>query len=205
MRRLRVTVRAADPISQAGITSALQARFEVIPAETHAGIDVLVFAAEQMTVETIAELRESTREQSIPAVLVTNALSEADVLTVIECGVAAVVPRAAASENRLSDTVLAVSEGKGIIAPDLLGALLRQVGQLHRDVLAPQGLTASGLSDRECDVLRLMAEGLDTAEIATRLCYSERTVKNVIYAVTSRLNLRNRPHAVAYAVRAGVI
>ncbi len=54
-------------------------------------------------------------------------------------------------------------------------------------------------------MLRLMADGMDTAEIAQKLCYSERTVKNVIYGVTSRLNLRNRPHAVAYAMRAGAI
>jgi DNA-binding NarL/FixJ family response regulator len=50
-----------------------------------------------------------------------------------------------------------------------------------------------------------MADGLDTGEIAGELCYSERTVKNVIYEMTSRLNLRNRPHAVAYAMQAGVI
>jgi DNA-binding CsgD family transcriptional regulator len=66
-------------------------------------------------------------------------------------------------------------------------------------------LTASGLSPREVDVLRLMADGLDTNEIAKNLSYSERTVKNIIYTITSRLRLRNRPHAVAYAMRAGII
>jgi DNA-binding NarL/FixJ family response regulator len=55
------------------------------------------------------------------------------------------------------------------------------------------------------EVLRLVAEGLDTGEIAKRLSYSERTIKNVIHDVVTRLNLRNRSHAVAYALREGLI
>jgi DNA-binding CsgD family transcriptional regulator len=50
-----------------------------------------------------------------------------------------------------------------------------------------------------------VADGLDTAEIAGSLAYSERTIKNIIHDVTARLNLRNRSHAVAYAVRQGLI
>jgi DNA-binding NarL/FixJ family response regulator len=54
-------------------------------------------------------------------------------------------------------------------------------------------------------VLRLLADGCDTAEVGRRLFYSERTVKNIIHDVTSRLELRNRVHAVAYAIREGLI
>ena len=72
-------------------------------------------------------------------------------------------------------------------------------------VLAPRGLSFAGLNDRERDVLRLVAEGHDTAEIATLLSYSERTVKNVLHDLNTRLQLRNRSHAVAYAVREGLI
>ncbi|SDZ07167.1 regulatory protein, luxR family [Saccharopolyspora shandongensis] len=61
------------------------------------------------------------------------------------------------------------------------------------------------LTEREVDVLRLMADGWCTAEIAGGLGYSERTVKNALSSVTSRLKLRNRAHAVAYALRAGII
>ena len=72
-------------------------------------------------------------------------------------------------------------------------------------MLAPRGLTFSGLTDREVRVLRLLAEGFDTAEVGRQLFLSERTVKNVVHDVTSRLNLRNRTHAVAYALRQGLI
>jgi DNA-binding NarL/FixJ family response regulator len=53
--------------------------------------------------------------------------------------------------------------------------------------------------------LRLLAEGLDTAEVSGQLFYSERTVKNIIHDITSRLELRNRTHAVAYPIKAGLI
>jgi DNA-binding NarL/FixJ family response regulator len=54
-------------------------------------------------------------------------------------------------------------------------------------------------------VLGLVADGLDTREIATKLSYSERTVKNVLHDVTNRFQLRNRAHAVAYALREGLL
>jgi DNA-binding NarL/FixJ family response regulator len=101
--------------------------------------------------------------------------------------------------------VQAAAAGDGTVPPDLLGRLLAQVGRLQREVLAPRGLAFSGLTDRETNVLRLVADGYDTAEIAGRLAWSERTVKNVIHDITTRLQLRNRSHAVAYAVRAGLI
>jgi Response regulator containing a CheY-like receiver domain and an HTH DNA-binding domain len=90
------------------------------------------------------------------------------------------------------------------VPPDLLGRLLAQVSRVQQ-FLQPRGLQLSGLSTREADILRLIADGLDTNEIAASLSYSERTVKNVLHDVTSRLQLRNRSHAVAYALKQGMI
>jgi DNA-binding NarL/FixJ family response regulator len=98
-----------------------------------------------------------------------------------------------------------VASGDGLLPPDLLGRLLSQVGHLQRQVLAPRGLTFSGLTERELGVLRLLADGHDTAEVGKQLFYSERTVKNIVHDLTSRLELRNRTHAVAYAIREGLI
>lgn len=69
----------------------------------------------------------------------------------------------------------------------------------------PGSPTAAGWSAREIEVLRLLADGLSTREVARTLAYSERTIKNVVYDLTTRNGLRNRTHAVAVAVRAGVV
>ena len=61
------------------------------------------------------------------------------------------------------------------------------------------------MSTREVAVLRLLADGLDTTGIASQLSYSERTVKHIIHGVVSRERLRNRVHAVAFALRLGVL
>jgi DNA-binding NarL/FixJ family response regulator len=61
------------------------------------------------------------------------------------------------------------------------------------------------LTDREQQVLALIADGHPTREVAQQLCYSERTVKNVLHDVVTKLNARSRSQAVAFAVREGLI
>jgi DNA-binding NarL/FixJ family response regulator len=137
-------------------------------------------------------------------VLVVGQLDSRALITVVESGVRAVTRRCEATPARLSQLLRAAANGGGELPSDLLGQLLDQVGQLNRG-LGPRGLGLNGLTDRENTVLRLVAEGLSTREIATKLCYSERTIKAVIQELTTRLYLRNRAHAVAYAVRNGWI
>ena len=64
---------------------------------------------------------------------------------------------------------------------------------------------AAYLSGRDLAVLRLLAEGQSTANIAVALAYSESTIKNVIHDLVRNLGARNRAHAVAMAIRGGLI
>jgi DNA-binding NarL/FixJ family response regulator len=116
-----------------------------------------------------------------------------------------VLPRNRVTGEQVVATIETIRRQQHRVPADLLGQLLAQVERVQRDVLRPKGLAEPLLAPRERDVLRLLAEGLDTAAIAERLSYSERTVKNIVQAVLSRLSLRNRAHAVAYAMRVGVI
>jgi len=61
------------------------------------------------------------------------------------------------------------------------------------------------LNERDLEVLRLLAGGESTADIARELAYSESMIKHVIHGVVGRIGARNRAHAVAIAIRAGVI
>ncbi|GAA0473179.1 helix-turn-helix transcriptional regulator [Paractinoplanes deccanensis] len=207
MEQIRVAVQATDPLSHAGLAALLQFRGDltVLRNTQRADADVLVVAAERLSTEVVAGLRRATGETTAPVVLVVQEIDESELLTAVECRVVAILPRTAVNADRLAHSVRAAASGGGVMPPNLIGELLKHVERMQRDVLAPSGLNASGLSPREIDVLRLMADGFDTNEIAGKLCYSERTVKNVIYGVTHRLKLRNRSHAVAYALRAGMI
>jgi DNA-binding NarL/FixJ family response regulator len=205
--RIPVVVQAPDPISRAGVHSQL-AQHPVInlldSAEAGPGT-VAVLVNEGPDETTLSRLRRLVRSDGARAVLVVNAIREAELLDVIECGVGAIVWRHEASAHRLVQAVLAAARGDGDLPADLLGRLITQVGSLQRTASGQTGVPLSGLLPREIDVLRLVAEGLDTGEIASKLSYSERTVKNVMHGLTTRLHLRNRAHAVAYALREGYI
>ena len=198
-----VVVRAPDPISRAGITSQLRRAHGVVVATD----DVLPEDAVAIVVadEVTAEVRALRGHGLSRIVLLVSRLDDRELLAAAEVGVAGVLWRSEATASNLTAAIRAAAAGDGTLSPDLLGRLLRQVGQLQRQVLAPRGLTFSGLTEREASVLRLLAEGFDTAEVGRRLFYSERTVKNIIHDVTARLELRNRAHAVAYAIREGLI
>jgi DNA-binding NarL/FixJ family response regulator len=130
---------------------------------------------------------------------------QADLYAAVDQGVRAVVWRDTFTPEIFARALLTVAEGGGSFPPALQGTLMRQVQWTHREVLTPLGLTASGVSPRERDVLCLLAEGHGLAEIAEKLSYSERTVKYVLHGLMKRMNLNNRAHAVSYAIRAGLI
>ena len=202
-----VIVCAADPLSRAGIVSQLRRAqgFLVMPEEDAPDGAVALVVADELDATVTAQLRALRGHGVSRVVLLVSRVDDKALLSAAEAGVTGVVRRSEATAGNLSAAIRSAAAGEGSLPPDLLGRLLRQVGQLQRQVLSPRGLTFSGLTERETAVLRLLAEGLDTAEVGRRLFYSERTVKNIIHDVTSRLELRNRAHAVAYAIREGLI
>jgi len=207
MSRIPVYLHATDLVSKAGLGSQLRPRPEVLLIEeselAHAQVGVVV--CDTVGDETVQVLRALRARGVHRLVLIATEVDDGGLVAAVEVGVAGVVRRSEATPERLVAVIRAAAAGDGSVPPDLLGRLLTQIGQLQRTVLGPRGLTFTGLTEREIQVLRLVADGFDTTEIATRLSYSPRTVKNVLHDVTSRLQLRNRSHAVAYALRHGLI
>lgn len=204
---VRVYVYATDPLSRRGIEAALSSRPEFVLVGD-GDVDrahVAVVGADHVDEDVVRVVRALQRNGSPRIVLVAAEIDDGGLFTAIEAGVSGVLRRDEADTERLSGTVRSAAKGDGTVPPDLLARLLAQVQRLQKDVLEPQGWNLVGLNDREVAVLRLVAEGLVTSEIADELAYSERTIKNVIHDVTTRLGLRNRSHAVAYALRQGLI
>lgn len=203
--RLATYVAAGDPISRAGLAAQLLAQEELLVVEEPDQASVAVLAVDEVDDEAARAIRSLLRRGCLHVVVVSTALDDQGVLKGVEAGACAILRRVEAAPERLAAVLVAAMEGHGTLPPDLLGSLLSQVGRLQRSVLQPRGLLFNGFTEREIEVLRLVADGYDTAEISDQLAYSERTVKNVLHDVTSRFHLRNRCHAVAYALRAGVI
>jgi DNA-binding NarL/FixJ family response regulator len=206
-KRLRVAVWATDRNTLIGLTETLTDTLDVFVAtdELADAVDVLLFATDRMTPQAMARMRKAATRAAAPVVLVTSGIGRSDVLRAVECRVVAVLHRSTATTEQIVSAVRVAAANGGVLPSNLLGELLRQVQTLQRDVLAPRGRNSVGFDPREIDVVRLLAEGCDTEEIGKRLCYSERTVKYVINAMTTRLRVRNRPQLVAYCLRAGVI
>jgi DNA-binding NarL/FixJ family response regulator len=204
--RPSVAVQATDPISEAGVRSQLRHRSEIrLDQAADDTVVVVLVVADTLDEPTVTRLRSLQRTAGSRVVLVCTTLNDEDLILAIECGVVGVLRRSEASSDRLVSCIRAAAAGEGSLPPDLLGRLLGQVGQLQRTLLDPTGIGMRKLAPREIDVLRLVADGYDTGEIAAKLAYSERTVKNVLHDVTTRLQLRNRSHAVAFALREGLI
>jgi len=205
--RIRIFLYAGDPILQAGLAAQLRPRPEVVVLDSTEvdNAQVAVVVSDSVDPETLRVLHALQRGGVPRLVLLASFLDAGDLARAVEAGVCGVLRRQEVTIDKLLSVILAAAAGDGSVPPDLLGRLLDQIGRLQRQVLDPRGFTLAGLAEREIEVLRLVADGLDTREIATRLCYSERTVKNVLHEVTTRLQLRNRTHAVAYAVREGLI
>jgi DNA-binding NarL/FixJ family response regulator len=98
---------------------------------------------------------------------------------------------------------------KETLTPGALRTAIRAAaageGPTGREAIDTGGAFSSRLTSREREVLRLVAAGHPTREVARELCYSERTIKNVIHDVVTKLNARTRSQAVAEAVRGGLI
>jgi DNA-binding NarL/FixJ family response regulator len=206
VKQVRVALYASTPFGRAGLVSFLRSSrgITLLPSECDPEADVKVAYFPRLRPEVIAAMRRSAATNKTTFVLVVNEITEAELLVALQCRVVNVLPWAALTPERLAKAVHAAAESDGAMPLRLCDELLKHIERVQHEVLHPRNL-GGGLSPREIDVLRLMADGLDTDEIAGELCYSNRTVKNVIYGITRRLNLRNRPHAVAYALRAGVI
>jgi DNA-binding NarL/FixJ family response regulator len=207
--RRRTHVHALDPVTAAGLTAQLRGHpaIELVEPGASADADSVAICAVDSTLTegAVTMVRKAKRHGCRRVVLVSSAPSNLDLMAAIDLGVCAILPRNEASTHRLAQAILSVAAGEAAMPADLLARLLDHVARIQSDVLVPRGLHVSGMADRERRILSLVADGMDTREIASELNYSERTVKNVLHDVTTRFQLRNRSQAVAYALREGLI
>ena len=151
---------------------------------------------------------EATRQISAVApltrvVVLTISDDDADVMDAILAGACGYMLKDS-SITELMAGIRAASIGESIISPHIAGKVLQRVraSSSHSDI---EATIRSELSDREIQVLKLIANGKDNAMIAGELHISPKTVKNHISNILMKLQIDNRIQAAVYAVRSGIV
>lgn len=144
---------------------------------------------------TITSALEQTR------VLVLSASGEhADVLEAVKAGASGYLVKSA-SPDELVDAVQRTAAGDAVFTPGLAGLVL---GEYRRISVEGFGPDMPQLTERETEVLRLVAKGLTARKIATRLSLSHRTVENHVQSTLRKLQLHSKMDLVRYAIEHGL-
>ncbi|MEU9339046.1 response regulator transcription factor [Streptomyces sp. NPDC048290] len=110
-----------------------------------------------------------------------------------------------ASADQLAEAVRVVAAGDALLAPGITRRLIAEFSRLGASPPAPLKQRVADLTERETEVLSLIARGLSNAEIAQRLVVAEQTVKTHVSRILVKLGLRDRTQAAVFAYESGVV
>ncbi|MFD7436107.1 LuxR C-terminal-related transcriptional regulator [Streptomyces sp. NPDC059861] len=200
-----VAVLAGDPLTQQGVVAYLRSRpqVDVLEREDSARADMLVVLDTDVTSTTLAEIRseaQGSANAEMRIVLVANSITERQLKDVIGHRLVGFLPRRQTGMQQILAAVLDGWAGNARLPAALVRNLIEDLR-----VLQGAGASPVGFTEREIDIVRLLAEGWTTEEIAEKLGYSERTIKNALHSLNVRLGLRNRAHAVGHGARLGIL
>ncbi|MEI2732321.1 MAG: response regulator transcription factor [Dermatophilaceae bacterium] len=126
-----------------------------------------------------------------------------DVLDAVKAGACGYLVKSASREEFL-EAVRRTAAGRAVFTAGLAGLLLGEFRRLQSAPQAPKGRAAPELTDRETEVLRLVALGLSYKDIAAQLVISHRTVQNHVQNTLTKLQMHNRVELVRYAIARGL-
>jgi DNA-binding NarL/FixJ family response regulator len=211
--RIRVLLADDQPLMRAGFRTVLEAtgRIEVI-AEAGTGDEAVTLAERHDPDVVLMDIRmpgmdgiEATRRLPRHRILVLTTFGlDEYIVGALRAGASGFLLKDAHAAELVA-AVQAVADGDAVLSPAVTRRLLAQVA---RRLPAPVDREATGLAsltDREREVLGLVAGGLSNAEIAEALVVSEPTVKTHVSHVLGKLGLRDRVQAVIYAYESGLV
>jgi DNA-binding NarL/FixJ family response regulator len=146
-------------------------------------------------VETVTELRQ---ESDVRILMLTISKNDEDLFGAISAGADGYLLKNVSPEE-LFKAIRNVQAGLSVLAPDVTRQVLRAIS------LDQVGAADRGLSSRELEVLRCLAQGKTTAQISTELFISDNTVKTHVRHILEKLEASNRAEAVSKAVQLGMI
>jgi len=214
---IRVLIADDHALFRRGLNIVLagEAGVEVV-AEADDGEDAVAKAAEFAPDVVLMDVRmprmsgiEATRaiRDVIPTtkiIMLTVSDEEEDLCEAIKAGANGYLLKEISIEE-VADAVRAVVQGQSLISPSMASKLLSEFNSLAKRAADNRQLSLPRLTDREIEVLRLVAQGRMNREIAAELFISENTVKNHVRNILEKLHLHSRMEAVMYAVREKIL
>jgi DNA-binding NarL/FixJ family response regulator len=136
-------------------------------------------------------------------VVLTISVDDEDVMNAVMAGACGYLLKDSSIDDLLAG-IRAAAAGESLISPQIAAKMLQRLRSQGKSADAAETIRAE-LSDREIEVLKLIANGKDNAEIARELFISPKTVKNHISNILMKLQIENRIQAAVYAVRSGLV
>jgi DNA-binding NarL/FixJ family response regulator len=166
--------------------------------------DVMLMDVRMPVLDGLQATREITAVPGAPKVLVLTTFDLDDyVYQALRWGASGFLLKDA-SARELADAVRVVASGDALLAPGVTRRLIAEFARMG----APRGPSRDsldGLTERECEVLALVARGMSNAEIAGRLVVAEQTIKTHVSRILMKLGLRDRTQAVVLAYETGLV
>ncbi|MFI9275589.1 LuxR C-terminal-related transcriptional regulator [Kitasatospora sp. NPDC052896] len=200
--RLRVRVSARDAAVRESLAARLARAGITLVGEHVPGAGTVVLAAAGTVGEAVATALPEAPADGRRMVVVADAFTPGEVRHAVGLGVRVMLSSNRASASQLAAAVRCAGHGDGRVPYEVLVRLLNGQADSRRAEPRPGRWP---LTARQLVVLALMAEGHGNRAIAQSLSCSEHTVKNLVHDMMARLQVRNRAHAVARAVTAGLI
>jgi DNA-binding NarL/FixJ family response regulator len=206
----RVLVVDDQELFRRGLTMLLRAEdgIEVV-GEAGDGVEGVALAASTAPDVVLLDIRMPKRsgieacqeiKEAVPAakiIMLTSSDEEADLYEAVKSGASGYLLKDS-SIDEVAQAVRVVAEGQSLISPSMAAKLIDEFKEISRSDREPG---VPRLTDRELEVLRLVAKGLNNREVAKQLFISENTVKNHVRNILDKLQLHSRMEAVMYAVR----
>jgi len=136
----------------------------------------------------------------VKILMLTISDEEADLYDAIKAGASGYLLKEIPIEE-VADAIRSVWQGQSRISPSMASKLLTEFANMSKGAEDRPQMPAPRLTDREMEVLKLVAQGMNNRDIAKELFISENTVKNHIRNILEKLHLHSRMEAVVYAVR----
>jgi two-component system NarL family response regulator len=153
-------------------------------------------------VEAAAQIRDVRPDARI--VMLTSSDDERDLFAAVRAGASSYLLKRVSIDD-LAEAIRAAHRGEGRIDPTLVPTLLREFAALSQRYDDDAEGGERRLTEREIEVLRLVARGMSNKEIASELVIAENTAKNHVRNILEKLRLRSRTEAATYAVRERLI